>query len=143
MSATGLFLGRLGNVFANANGKHYSLKDYEAITFVAYLDAGTQTITLKQSQAGANEAALNAIDLVHKAPGTGGAHTEVTQTASDSFDLSTDATNDQVAVTVRGRQLDDGFDSVEATVDSGIVFAILHDLNVQSDPTSLTDPTVA
>ncbi len=128
---------------AAASGKHISLKAADAVTFISFLDAGTQTVSLKQSKAGASETDLPVITTIHKSPGVGGTWTKVTQAAAASFNLTTDATNDSFVFTVRARQLDDGFDSVEATANSGILIAIVHDLNQVADPTGLPTVVVA
>ncbi len=133
----GLGLGRVFNVVANADGVPVKLDHAAAVTFVAYLDAGTQTISLSELNNGASEASLAVIDKLHKGPGVGGTWTEVTQSAAASFDLTTDATNDAIVVTVEASELSDGFNEVEANVDSGIVFAITHDLSMKRAPQNL------
>lgn len=130
-------LGRLFNVVAAASGVHIPLNKATGVTFFAYLDAGTQTITLKESIDGASEQALEIITKVYKGPGIGGTWTKVTQAAADDFNLTTDATNDCVAVYVGADQLSAGFNCVEATVGSGICFAVIHDLLVQRAPENL------
>lgn len=130
-------LGRVCNVVGAASGKHIDLSNAEGVLFVSYLDAGTQTVTLKESIDGASEQALVVIDEIFKCPGIGGTWTRVTQTAAASYDLTTDATNDMFVVDVRARELSAGFNSVEATADSGILMAFVYDLNDQMNPTSL------
>lgn len=128
---------------AAASGKHITLRDAEAVTFISFLDAGTQTVTIQESKAGASAQNLAIIDHVHKSPGVGGTWTKVTQAAANSFNLTTDATNDSFVFTVRARQLSEGFDSVVATANSGILIAIVHDLSYQADPQKLTTVVVA
>jgi hypothetical protein len=130
-------LGRLFNYVANASGVHIPLNKATGVTFFAYLDAGTQTITLKESIDGGSEQALTVITKVYKGPGIGGTWTKVTQAAADNFNLTTDAVNDCVAVYVSADQLSAGFNCVEATVGSGTVAAVIHDLLVQRDPANL------
>jgi len=135
-------LGRVFNVVAAASGVHIPLTNYAAISFVSFLDAGTQSFTLKESKAGNNEQNLAVIDHLYKGPGVGGTWTKVTQAAAATFDLTTDATNDCVVFTVRNEQLSDGFNAVELTAGTGIVVAILHDLKIMRDPTLLLKSAV-
>jgi len=136
-------LGRLFNVVAAASGIHIPMKQASGVTFVSFLDAGTQTVTLKQSIDGASETALTIVDKIYKAPGVGGTWTKVTQAAADNFNLTTDATNDSFCLYVGADQLSDGYNCVEATAGSGILIAIIHDLVVQRDPTNLARNVVA
>lgn len=135
-------LGRTFNVVAAASGVHIPMRSAKAISFISFLDAGTQSFTLKESKAGASEQNLAVIDHLYKGPGVGGTWTKVTQAKAATFDLTTDAVNDCVVFTVRAAQLSDGFDSVEVTAGSGILVAILHDLNNQDDPTALARSVV-
>ena len=130
-------LGRVFNVVAAATGVHLPLTNARAVSFVCFLDAGTQSITLKESVDGASEANLAVIDRLYKGPGVGGTWTLVTQTAAATFDLTTDATNDCFVFTVGAEQLSAGFNCVEVTQSSGTCVAIIHDLNVQRDPAKL------
>jgi hypothetical protein len=145
MSQSGLGLGRLFDIVPVASGKHLSFKNCEAITFITYEDDGSTILTLRESKSGADEQLLAVIDLVHKKPGVGGAAwTPVPQAAASAFDLADDTTNDATVTTVRARELTNGFDCVEASVDGGFCVAILHDLNHMGDPaTMLVDPVVA
>ena len=131
------WLGRGGNVVAAASGVHIPLTRAGAVTWVCFLDAGTQSITLKESISGASEQNLAVIDRLHKGPGIGGTWTLVTQAAAATFDLTTDATNDCFVFTVGAEQLSSGFDCLEVTQSSGTCVAIIHDLHEQRDPTAL------
>lgn len=124
-------LGRVFNVVPSASGVHIPLDKASAVSFVTYEDDGSTILTLKESKDGQSEQNLAVITRLHKGPGVGGTWTLVEQAASNTFDLSDDATNDAVVLTVRGDQLSDGFNCVEATVDGGICVAIVHDLAVQ------------
>lgn len=135
-------LGRVFNVVAAATGVHIPLTTANAVSFACFLDAGTQSITLKESVDGASEQNLAVIDLLHKGPGVGGTWTTVTQSAAATFDLTTDATNDCFVFTVDASQLSSGFNCVEVTQSSGTCVAILHDLNVQRDPANLARSVV-
>jgi hypothetical protein len=130
-------LGRVFNVVASASGVHIPLTDAKAISFVCYLDAGTQSVTLKESIDGASEANLAVIDRLYKGPGIGGTWTLVTQAAAATFDLTTDATNDCFVLTVGAEQLSAGFNCLELTQSSGTCVAIIHDLKVMRDPAAL------
>ena len=138
----GLGLGRVFNVVANASGVPINLTHYGAVTFVSFEDDGSTILTLTEStsSAGAGEQNLSAITKVHKGPGVGGSWTEVTQSASHTFDLGDDATNDAVALTVEAAELSDGFTHVECTADGGTVVAFLHELKQQRKPANLPSP---
>ena len=129
-------LGRDFNVISEASGIHIPLNEVGGVTFVSFVSTGDNTLTLKESIAGASEQNLVEIDTVYKAPGIGGTWTKVVQTAAATF-TNADATNDMFAIYVRARSLSDGFDSIEATVDAGTCFAILHDLAYRGAPEGL------
>jgi len=135
-------LGRIFNVVHEASGVHIPLKGASGVTFISFLAAGTQSVTLKESKAGASEQNLAVIDKIYKAPGIGGTWTKVTQTAAATYDHSTDATNDMIAIYVDATQLSDTFDSVEMTAATGTCVAIIHDLVVQRVPENLATNVV-
>lgn len=130
-------LGRVFNVVASASGVHIPLTNAQAVSWVCFLDAGTQSITLKESNSGASEQNLAVITRLYKGPGIGGTWTLVTQAAAATFDLTTDATNDCFVFTVGGEKLSSGFDCLEVTQSSGTCVAIIHDLKAQRDPALL------
>ena len=130
----------LGRVFvpvAAASGIHIPLTDCQAVSWICFLDAGTQSITLKESIDGASEQNLAVITRLHKGPGVGGTWTLVTQAAAATFDLTTDATNDSFVFTVREEQLSAGFNCLEVTQSSGTCVAIKHDLKQMRAPVKL------
>lgn len=129
-------LGRVCNVVAAASGVHIPMKDCAAITFVTFLDAGTQVATIKESIQGLSEQALDCDVYPHKAPGVGGTWTAMAE-QDDTLSLATDATNDCMVFTVLATSLSAGFDCVEVTVDGGICVAFIHDLQVQRKPANL------
>jgi hypothetical protein len=135
-------LGRVFNVIAAASGVHIPLTRATAVSFVTYLDAGTQVATIKESIGGASEQALDCDVYPHKAPGIGGTWTAMAE-QDDTLSLATDATNDCMVFTVGAGQLSDGFDSVEVTVDGGICIAFVHDLVEQRKPANLKSNIVA
>lgn len=143
MSATGDGLGRVFNVIAAASGLQIPVSHVQAVTFVSFLDAGSQTMTFtqhKQTGAGVPTAEANltfASKTYHRGPGVGGLWTAVTATATNVLNPGTDATNDTLVATVRARELTVDYPFVECTASSGILIAILHDLNYPSDPTTL------
>lgn len=130
-------LGRVFNVVAAASGIHIPMRDCSGVSFVSFLDAGTQTVTLTQGIDGASAVALNTVTKIHKAPGVGGTWTRVTQAAAQSFNLTTDATNDSFVLYVSEDDLSDGYNTVCGTAGSGILIAVLHDLKVRRDPRNL------
>ncbi len=130
-------LGRIFNIVYEASGVHIPLTNADGITFLNFLDAGTQTVTLKESTAGASEQNLVAIDTIYEIPNAGGTWTKGTQTASATYNHSTDATNDVIAIYVSADSLSAGFDSLEMTSGTGTCVAIIHDLAVQRAPANL------
>ncbi len=136
-------LGRIINVVAAASGVHIPLREAQAVTFITFLDAGTQIATIKQSIAGASEKILDVDNYPHKGPGVGGTWTAMAE-QDDTLDLGTDAVNDCMIFSVGCDQLDvDGlFDSVEVTVSGGICIAILHELRTAREPARLARQVV-
>lgn len=135
-------LGRLFNVVHEATGVHIPMDAASGVTFINFLAAGTQSITLKESIAGASEQNLAVIERLYKAPGIGGTWTLVTQSAAATYDHSTDATNDMIAIYVGANELSAGYDSLEMTSGTGTCVAILHDLVIQRDPANLKSSVV-
>jgi hypothetical protein len=135
-------LGRIFNIIHEASGVHIPLKDAGAVTFVNFLAAGTQSVTLKESIAGASEQNLAKITRVYKGPGVGGTWTKVTQAAAATYDNSTDATNDCIVFTVEAASLTDGYNCVEVTSGTGTCIAIVHDLLDQRAPENLARSVV-
>lgn len=131
-------LGRVFNVVAAASGVGIPLRQGTAVSFVTFLDAGTQvaTITQRDSLGVLSEIALDCDVYPHKGPGVGGTWTAMAE-QDDTLDLSTDATNDCMVFTVGANQLAAGYDTVEVTVGSGICVAVIHDLTIQRKPANL------
>ena len=127
---------------AAASGAWISMVDCRAVTFIAFEDDGSTILTLNQAtdNAGTGAAALAAIDKVVKFPGTGGAYTEVTQTAAETYDNADDTVNDAFAITVLDSDLTDGNTHIRAAVDGGILMAIRHSLVHPSRPNRLESP---
>lgn len=148
MAARGEGLGRVFNVVHQASGLDIPLTKASAVSFVSFLDAGTQTLTFTQTD---SSGVLSEIDLnifsqdpanlgsrVHAGPGVGGTWVEKDDGSDpNAFDLTTDATNDTLVITVRAEQLSDGYDRVQCTASAGTCIAILHDLVVQRAPQNL------
>jgi hypothetical protein len=130
-------LGRLFNVVHEASGVHIPLTNAQGVTFFNFLAAGTQAVTLKESIDGASEANLAVITKIYKGPGIGGTWTKVTQAAAATYDNTTDATNDCIAIYVDASMLSDGFNCVELTSTTGTCVAVIHDLKVQRAPENL------
>lgn len=134
-------LGRVFNTVAAASGVHIPLRAGTAVSFITYLDAGTQVATIKESISGASEQALDCNVYPHKAPGVGGTWTAMAE-QDDTLSLATDATNDCMVFTIGAAQLSAGFNCVEVTVDGGICVAIIHDLTDQRAPANLARSVV-
>lgn len=131
-------------VVHQASGKHVSLANASAVTFVVYEDGGATAIGIKESKAGASEQNLAVVSELFCSDGVGGVTTRETTDANgalgdgDAAIVKKDTTNfDQAVFTIRAEQLTDLFDSVEVTVDGGQCTAIIHQLKVQRDPANL------
>ena len=135
----GLPLGASHNLIYQASGVWIPLSHATGVMYYSFLDAGTQSVTLKEAKtsAGGSETNLVQIDTIYKIPNAGGTWTKVTQTASATFDLSTDATNDVMGIYVTASSLSDGFDHVELTAATGTCVAVIVGLAVQRAPENL------
>jgi len=137
------WLGRGGNYIAAASGVHIPMSQAAGVTFFVFLDAGTETLTLKESIDGASEQNLATITKYYKGPGVGGTWTKVTQSAAATVDPNPDdATNDCIAVFVSAAELSDGFNCLEMTASAGTCAAVLSDLRVARDPANLASSVV-
>jgi hypothetical protein len=150
MASTGDGLGRVFNVIYQASGVNVPLTKGTAVTFLSFLDAGTQALTFTQTD---STAVLSEADLeiftfggvtapstpsrIYAGPGVGGTWVKKNPTA-DSVYTNADATNDCVAITVRSEQLLDGYDRVKCTAATGTCVAIIHDLVSQRGPANLS-----
>lgn len=154
MAARGEGLGRIFNVIHQASGLDVPLTRASAVSFVSFLDAGTQTLTFTQTDSrGVNsEIDLNIFSQdpdnlgsrVHAGPGVGGTWVEKDDGSdANAFNLTTDATNDTLVITVRAEQLADGYDQVQCTAGTGTCIAIIHDLVEQRKPGNLRSSLVA
>lgn len=154
MAATGDGLGRVFNTIYSASGLDVPLTKAAAVTFVSFLDAGTQALTFTQTDStGVNSeidleiftfggvAAPAGESRIYAGPAVGGGWVEKAATA-DSVFTNADATNDVVVITVRAEQLSDGYDRVQCTAATGTCVAILHELAVQRKPGNLQSSLV-
>lgn len=140
-------LGAEFNVIHEASGVDVPLSGAGAVTFVSFLAAGTQTLTVTQTD---STGVLSEIDIdkadqfyAHKGPGVGGTWTALSPSAGQNQVVNNDATNDCVVITVRASQLTKGYDRVQCTADSGTCVAIVHDLHVMRKPSNLKSSLVA
>lgn len=152
MSADGL--GRVFNTIYSASGVSVPLTAGTAVTFLSFLDAGTQALTFTQTISGASSASLTLFTFggtapsngtqskIYAGPNAGGGWVLKAPTAAAVF-TNADATNDVVAITVRAEQLADGYDSVVCTAATGTCVAIIHDLLVQRRPSNLRSSLTA
>jgi hypothetical protein len=154
MAARGEGLGRVFNVIHQASGLDVPLTRASAVSFVSFLDAGTQTLTFTQTDSrGVNseidldifsQSPDNLGSRVHAGPGVGGTWVEKDDGSdTNAFNLTTDATNDTLVITVRAEQLADGYDQVQCTAGTGTCIAIIHDLVEQRKPGNLRSSLVA
>jgi hypothetical protein len=153
MASRGEGLGRVFNVIYSASGLDIPLTKATAVTFVSFLDAGTQALTFTQTDSTGvnseidlnifNQSPDNLGSRVHAGPAVGGTWVEKDDGAdANTYDNTTDATNDTVVITVRAEQLSDGYDRVQCTAATGTCVAILHDLVVQRKPGNLQSSLV-
>ncbi len=154
MAARGEGLGRVFNVVYSASGLDIPLTRGTAVSFVSFLDAGTQALTFTQTDSTGvnseidlnifNQSPDNLGSRVHAGPAVGGTWVEKDDGAdANTYDNTTDATNDTVVITVRAEQLSDGYDRVQCTAATGTCVAIIHDLVVQRKPENLRASLVA
>lgn len=153
MAARGEGLGRVFNVVYSASGLDIPLTKATAVTFVSFLDAGTQALTFTQTDStGVNseidldilsQSPENLGSRVHAGPAVGGTWVEKDDGSDTNTFTNADATNDVVAITVRAEQLSDGYDRVQCTAATGTCVAIIHDLVVQRKPGNLQSSLVA
>lgn len=140
-------LGTVFNVIHEASGLDIPLSNAGAVSFVSFLAAGTQTLTVTQTDStGVNsEIDIDAADkfYAHKAPGVGGTFVALSPAAGQNQVVNNDATRDMVVITVRASQLSDGYDRVQCTADSGTCIAFIHDLHVMRKPANLKSNLVA
>lgn len=152
-------LGAVFNVIKTASGLNIPLTRAGAVTFV-FGDAGTgaaiATVTQTDSTGTNSEidlnvftvagvAGSNGVSRAHVGPDVGGTWLEngAADFTDNTFDLSDETTNDTGVFTVRATQLSDGYDQVQVTVDTGLCFAIIHDLTVMRDPANLKSSLTA
>lgn len=136
-------LGRVFNIIPVASGLSIPLKEAQAVTFVSFLDAGSQVVTLTQTKQGVSSATLPTITRASKGPGIGGTWTELTQAAAATTPAA-DATNDSLVFTVGAEQLDvdNSYDCVVATASAGTLLAIVHELRTLRAPSKLARSVV-
>lgn len=147
MASRGEGLGRVLNVVYSASGLDIPLTKAAAVSFVSFLDAGTQALTFTQTDStGVNseidldifsQSPDNLGSRVHAGPAVGGTWVEKDDGSDTNTFTNADATNDTVVVTVRAEQLSDGYDRVQCTAATGTCVAILHDLAVSRKPGNL------
>lgn len=140
MAQTGLELGHGFNVVGNASGVHVNLSEAKAVTFVITESTGgvINSALVESKGDGVEETALTVIGRVHRAPDVGGDWVEDFQDPKVSTYAATDAVNKTAVITVRGRELTEGFTHVELTAGGAeTIAALVHDLDYVADPTHL------
>ena len=142
-------LGRVCNISTAASGISFPLTRAGGIMYATFEAAGAVVLTVTEvDSTGTNSEQALAVAGANdfKAPAVGGAFTAgpgTTTATSGIYDLSDDATNDMLVVDIQADQLSDGYDSVQATADVGILTAVIYDLAVQRIPTNLTSNLTA
>ncbi|HUM06408.1 MAG TPA: hypothetical protein VLT90_13165 [Terriglobales bacterium] len=132
-------LGRLFNVVPIAAGRGLNLQHASAITFIC-TGNDTFTVTVAQGFAGSYATPGNIITNTYTNTATNGsaAWVKTTQAASNAVVIASGS----VAFTIRGESLPDTKNYVKVSVGaSGLVMAILHDLEIQRTPANLVIPS--
>jgi hypothetical protein len=128
-------LGRVFNIVPTADNVEVDMTEASAVTFVC-VGADTYTVQDASDAAGTGAANLAVIDHYYTNTSAAGANAwaRVPQAVAASFVLAA-----AVAVfTVDATQLRDGFKYLRcASTAAGLVYAILHDLEVQRAPQNL------
>ena len=138
MSAIGLPLGWDHNLIYEASGVHIPMAGLDGVMFYNFLDAGTQTVTIVESNGdGVNEANLVVIDTIWKTPNAGGTWTKVTQSVLATYNHATDAVNDVIGIYVSADSMSDGLTYLEMTSGTGTCVAVLVGLASQRGPANL------
>ena len=154
--ASGDGLGRVFNVIYSASGLDIPLTKAGAVSFVSFLDAGTQALTFTQTDSTGVNSEIDleiftdsdtdlpaaGVSRIYAGPAVGGTWVEKTTNDTNVYDNTTDATNDTVVITVRAEQLADGYDQVQCTAATGTCVALLHELHVQRKPSNLQSSLV-
>lgn len=132
-------LGRLFNVVPIAAGRGLNFQHCSAITFVC-TGNDTFTLTCASSFAGSYATPGNIIVNTYTNTSTNGtaAWVKAVQAAANTAVISSGA----IAFTVKGESLPDTKNYVKVSVGgSGLVMAILHDLEIQRTPANLVLPS--
>lgn len=139
-------LGRQYNLVYPADDVYVSLVDAAGVTFYGYeVDGATQfTITFSDNAAGSHTATPDSVDHYYgkSADQSAGVwHRTAVNPASETF-TAADVTEDSVAIEILASMCPDGKPYVKcAANDSGIVFAVLHDLKSGRAPQNLRSVT--
>lgn len=130
-------LGRLFNVLnqAAAGTVRVNLRSATGVTFIA-TGATTGSVTVQEANAATGGTAQNLARITAYWTQTNGVWTRVTQAAAATFPLT--AAGITVAE-IDTAMLSDGFSYVTANHSAGTVLHVLHDLEVQRNPTFLAD----
>lgn len=135
-------LGRLLDVYPIADDVYINLANAGGVTFIGYFAAGdTWTLTEAKTAAGGSAAVLTTITRWHSRVTLTDPWVLNTQAAASTV-VST-ASQDVVCIEVEEAELSDDFSYVKLTSTStGLVTAILRDLQIQRKPANLTNPGV-
>jgi hypothetical protein len=138
MSSGGMrALGRVFDVVPIASGKYISLANASAVTFVC---TGADTFTVREAKSATGTSVQDIGALVtqyYQQAGTDGTHGWTLQTQAGAAAVTQGSAYTTV-IEVLGAYLDDGFSYIYChAAASGLVTAILHDLNVQRAPANL------
>ncbi len=130
-------LGRQYNVLnqAAAGVVRVNLRAATGITFVA-LTATSGNVTVQECNAASGGTAQNLARITAYWTQTNGIWTRFTQAAAATFPLTAAAIS---VAEIDTAMLSDGFSYISATHGTGTVLHILHDLEVQRNPTFLAD----
>jgi hypothetical protein len=128
-------LGRLINIIPTADAVFVNLRDASGVTFIG-VKSGGDTYTVQSAVAASGGADLDVI--THWYEGVVDGSAAWTRHADQTADAAVVSTADVVAIHVDTKSLPDGHKYVKCTSTStGLVYAIVHDLNVQRTPPNL------
>lgn len=129
-------LGRVFNLIPTADGVFVNLQNASGVTFIG-VKSGGDTYTVQSSATASGGADLDTVVHWYENANADGS-TAWTRHADQTADAAVVSTAAVVAIEVSANSLPDGHKYVKCTSTStGLVYAIVHDLDVQRKPSNL------
>ena len=127
-------LGRVFNLIPTADGVFVNLKDAAGVTFVG---VGADTYTVQSSATASGGTDLDVVTRWYENANANGS-TAWTQHADQAADAAVMTSAAVAAIEVDAKSLPDGHKYIKCSSgSSGLVYAIVHDLDVQRTPKNL------